>query len=266
MTRTPLRAAIVAALAGTAAIASSPALAQTGTPIPVTTLTPGTLTICTYPGFAPFTSFTSSGAWVGWDASFLTRFATQQGLAVKTVSVDPFDGMWKRPGEDQCDIAAAGIGNEPARRAQSPGTTWSITYYEVIRAFAVRKGSTLTGPQDLAGKTVIVTKDSTADQDIQQQIRQHHVKNVTVRYTDNEGAAVKMVSRGKVFAYGGGLGSIQYQAKRFTNIRVAWPHRILLPNGKRGTEPFSYPVRTADTGLIEALNAFIAANKASYGK
>ena len=109
-----------------------------------------------------------------------------------------------------------------------------ITYYTVIRAFAVRRGSTLTGPQDLAGRTVIVTKDSTADQDIQQQIRQHHVKGVTVRYTDNEGAAVKMVSQGKVFAYGGGLGSIQYQAKRFRNIKVAWPHRILVPGAQRG--------------------------------
>lgn len=136
----------------------------------------------------------------------------------------------------------------------------------MIRAFAVRKGSTLTGPQDLAGQTVIVTKGSTAGQDIQQQIRQKRVKGVTVRYTDNEGAAVQMVSQGKVFAYGGGLGSIQYQAKRFRNIKVAWPHRILLPNGMPGSEPFSYPVRTADTGRIQALNAFITANKASCGK
>ena len=231
-----------------------------------TTITPGTLTICTYPGFAPFTSFDSSGQWQGWDANFLTKFATEQGLAVKTISVTPFDGMWKRPGEDQCDIAAAGIGNQPARRAESPGTTWSITYYVVIRAFAVRKGTTLTGVQDMAGKTIIVTKGSTADQDITQQIKQHHVKDVTVRYTNNEGAAVAEVSKGQVFAYGGGLGSIQYQAKRFPNIAVAWPHRILLPNGKLGTEPFSYPVRTADTGLVEALNAFIRANRSSYGK
>ena len=41
---------------------------------------------------------------------------------------------------------------------------------------------------------------------------------------------------------------------------------MLLANGRSGTEAFSYPVRTADTGLIQALNAFIAANKASYGK
>jgi len=108
----------------------------------------------------------------------------------------------------------------------------------VRRAFAVRKGSTPSGPQDLAGKVVIVTRGSTADQDIQQQIRQHHVKDVTVRYTNNEGAAVKMVSQGKVFACGGGLGS----------------------------EPFPYPVRTADAGLVKAFNAFIAASRASYGK
>jgi len=231
-----------------------------------TTITPGVLSICTYPGFAPFTSFDASGQWVGWDASFLAKFATQQGLTVKTVSVTPFNGMWKRPGVGQCDLAAAGIGNQANRRAESPGTTWSNTYYVVVRAFAVRKGTTLTGVQDMAGKTVIVTRGSAADEDIKQQIRQHHVKGVTVRYTNDEGAAVAQVSRGKVFAYGGGLGSIQYQAKRFPNIKVAWPHRMLLANGKLGRETFSYPVRTADTGLVEALNAFIAANRPTYGK
>ncbi|MBM3665551.1 MAG: transporter substrate-binding domain-containing protein [Actinobacteria bacterium] len=127
MTRTSLRAALAAALVGTAAIAAYPALASPAA-APPTTLTPGTLTICTYPGFAPFTSFDASGAWVGWHASFLIRFATQQGLAVKTVSVVPFDGIWKRPGENQCDIAAAGIADQPAHRARAPGgrspTTW----------------------------------------------------------------------------------------------------------------------------------------------
>lgn len=232
----------------------------------VTTLTPGALTVCTYPGFAPFDQVGADGRWQGWDATFITGFATQEGLAVKVVPVQQFNGIWQLPGRDRCDVAAAGIGNEPQRRAQSPGTTWSSTYYTVIRAFAVRKGSTLTGPKDLAGKTVIVTKGSTADQDLVQQVKQHHVPHVTIRYTDNEGAAVALVARGKVFAYGGGLGSVQYQARRFRNIKVVWPHRMLMPNGTLGREVFSFPVRTASTGVVQALNAYIAANKPRYGK
>ncbi len=262
MIRTPLRGAIAAALLGSGLMAQ----AATARAIPPTTLVPGTLTVCAYPGFAPVTSFDARGAWVGTDASFLTRFAAQEGLAVRPVTVASFHGMWKRPGRDECDIAAGGIANLPARRAASPGTRWSRPYYEVLRAFAVRTGSTLTRAQDLAGKTVIVTKGSTAEQDLLQQIRRHRVKGVTVRYTTNEAAAVRMVSRGKAFAYGGGLISIRYQAGRFRNIEAAWPHRMLLADGKSGTEAFSYPVRSADTALVDALNAFIAANKSRYGK
>ncbi len=212
------------------------------------------------------TSFDPAGAWVGTDASFLRRFAAQAGLSVTVMPVRSFAGMWARPGRDECDIAAGGIADLPSRRAASPGTTWSRPYYEVLRAFAVRKGSTLTGPEGLAGRTVIVTRGSTAEYDLRQQIRRNHLRGVNVLYATGESAAVAMVSRGAAFAYGGGLISIRYQAKRFRNITVAWPHRMLLANGRSGTEAFSYPVRTADTGLIQALNAFIAANKASYGK
>lgn len=249
------------AVAGLVAVA--PVTAAAAAPV---TITPGTLTVCAYPAFAPFSSMDASGAWVGWDATFLTRFAQQQGLTVTTVSISPFAGIWKRPGTGECDIAAAGIGDQPGRRSASPGTTWSIPYYSVIRAFAVRRGTTLAGPQDLAGKVVIVTPGSAAHQDLRQQIRQHHVKGVTIRYTHRGCRAVGLVARGKAFAYGGGLGSIQYHAARYRNVTVAWPHRILLPDGRTGTEPFAYPVRTADTGLVAALNAFIAANRASYGR
>lgn len=253
----------IRALAAAGVASLTPVTAAAAAPV---TITPGTLTVCAYPAFAPFSSVDSSGAWVGWDAAFLTRFAQEQGLTVTPVPVTPFAGIWKRPGTGECDVAAAGIGDQPARRSASPGTTWSIPYYSVIRAFAVRRGSTLDGPQDLAGRTVIVTPGSAAHQDLRQQIRQHHVKGVRIRYTHRGCRAVGLVAKGKAFAYGGGLGSIQYQAARYRNITVAWPHRILLPNGRTGTEPFAYPVRTADTGLVAALNAFIAANRASYGR
>lgn len=259
MTMNPIRVAVVAGVVA-ALSAASVAIA-----VP-TTITPGTLSVCTYPRFAPFTSFGASGEWQGWDAAFLTDFASEQGLAVATESVTPFKGIWTRPGKDECDIAAAGITNLAERRAESPGTTWSSTYYVGVRAFAVRAGTRLRSVEDMAGKTVVVTKGSTSHKDITQQITQYRVMGVTVKYTNDVTAAVDLVSKGKVFAYGGCLGCIQYQAGLVKNIRVAWPHRILLASGARGSEPFAYPVRAADAGLVEALNIFIAENRAKYGK
>lgn len=233
---------------------------------PFTTLTPGTITACTYDGFAPFSELNAEGEWTGWDPAFLRPFAAQNGLTLTPVKDLQFNGIWQSPGKNRCDLAAAGITNLAARRAQSPGVTWSATYYYVLRSFIVRKGSTLTGPMDLAGKTVIVTKGSTADLDLVQQIRQHHVPDVTVRYTDNDENGAKAVAQGRAFAYGSGLGSIQAVVKKHPGTKVAWTHHRLLPNGKTGSEPFSYPVRTASTGLVQALNAYIAANKKNYGK
>ena len=74
MTMNPIRVAVVAGVVA-ALSAASVAIA-----VP-TTITPGTLSVCTYPRFAPFTSFGASGEWQGKAGGYAI-----QGLAAAFVS------------------------------------------------------------------------------------------------------------------------------------------------------------------------------------
>ena len=238
----------------------------------IKTLEKCTLKVCLYPGFKPFTSWEEKDpVWRGWDVVYLKAFAKTYGLTFKAIKIDAFLGIWKLPGEDSksCDIAAAGISDLPDRRAESPGTKWSKTYYTVDRAYLVRSGDTLDKVEDLAGKkiTVIVTKGSTADTDLQNRLRQARnagvkVDGVTIGYTDQEAEAAKLVRDGKAFAYGGGYGSVLALAPKGSGLKVTWTHCNMVEVSKNVfkeySEPFSFVVRSADTGLPEALDRYIS--------
>ena len=129
-------------------------------------LEPGILKACLYPGFAPFTS-KSDDALVGWDVDYLRSFADEHGLEFQPVEVADFNDIWLRPGRGECDVAGTGISITPDRTEQlGSAAAWSDRYYSVARSFAVRSGTHLTGIEDLAGRTVIVTKGSTAAIDL----------------------------------------------------------------------------------------------------
>jgi hypothetical protein len=77
---------------------------------------------------------------------------------------------------------------------------------------------------------------------------------------------------GVPFAYGGGYGSVQdlscgdgsgnddcsYGEQALATI---WPHCNMAEDGNGYAEPFSFVVRAADTGLLQALNCFIQDQK-----
>jgi hypothetical protein len=60
------------------------------------------------------------------------------------------------------------------------------------------------------------------------------------------------------FAFGSGLGTVEYLVAKFGGMKVVWPHCLMMPDGTLAGEPFSFVVRAQSTGLIAALNAFIA--------
>lgn len=227
------------------------------------TLQPGKLLVCLYPNFQPFVGKDAKGVWSGWDYDYLQAFAKQQGLKLVVVESPIFDGIWNMPGANQCDIAGSGISDLLARR-NATGTkgVWSNTYYYVLRSFAVKKGAKLKSLEDLAGKRVIVTLNSTADLDLANRIScaGDRPKMEIVRNND-ETAAVAEVEAGKAFAYGGGLGSIETLVEG-KDLEVAWTHRFMTAKADgcaETSEPFSFVVRAASTGLIEAFNSFVCA-------
>lgn len=230
----------------------------------ISTLQPGSLTVCTFSGFPPTSYAGPGGAWAGLDARFLRRFAASAGLAVDARIARSFDGIWRRPGAGECDVAAAGISVTDERRQDMPGATFTSGYHTTLRAFVVRKGSTLTGVRGLAGKTILVGKGTIAQQDVQRRVRRAGVKGVRVRFGSGEVASRRAVRAGRAFAYETDDLSAEQAARLDPRLAVAWVHPRLDARGRNAREVLAYVVRDASTGLLPALNAFIAAERATY--
>jgi membrane-bound lytic murein transglycosylase MltF len=242
------------------------------TPAPdVRTLEPGVLKVCLYPGFAPFSEQDDKGEFIGWDIAYLKDFAATQGLRVEAVEAKSFDGIWLEPAKGTCDVAASGISDAASRRvATGEGAQWTQHYYNVLRAFLVRSGDagSLTSIEDLRGRTVVVTANSTADDDLRNRLQRAGITTTKIVDTASDEDAARDVQdagpAGEPFAFAAGLGTVELLAKRLPGLEVAWPHCNMLADGTNTQESFSFVVRSESTGLLDALNGFIASPDAKY--
>jgi ABC-type amino acid transport substrate-binding protein len=233
----------------------------------VTTLEPGVLKVCLYPGFAPF-AIKGDDGWSGWDPEYLAAFAEEQGLQFEPVEVGTFNDIWMRPGNDECDVAGTGITVTEARKQQT-GTAidWTDDYYSVARSLAVRKGTKITSVEDLAGQTVVTTKGATADIDLLARIAAAGLTDVKVEYVNDEAVGTRRVAEAGPdgpIGFAAGVGSIDTLAASIPGIEATWIHCMMLPDGTESSEPFAFTVRSGSTGVAAALNAFIAAPTTAY--
>ena len=234
----------------------------------VTTLATGQLTVCTYGGFAPVCYKTATGQLIGLDVSFLTRFAERLGLAISLVERQ-FDGIWALPCANVCDIAGAGVMRREDRPT-GPGGSWSDAYFEVERSLLVRTAdkAAFDNPAALSGKKIVVTRGSTADIDARTRYPRCSilfVDEVAKDKPDPQDYIVKtLIAQHKVDAFGEGDVSNQYLRDKYAKdvaggLALADVHRI---DGL--AETFNFITRNASTGVLAALNRFIAANKKCY--
>ncbi len=234
----------------------------------VTTLHAGRLTVCTYGGFAPVCFKDADGNLVGLDVSFLTRFAESEGLALDMID-RTFDGIWALPDMNVCDIAAAGITKLDSRYV-GEGASWSDAYFQVNRSLLVRSAEQLVFDDhaSLVGKKIVVTRGSTADIDAQTRYPDctlQYVDEVAMGQQDQQEYVVKtLLADREADAFGEGDVSNRYLRDTYGKdveggLVLADIHPIDGPD-----ETFSFVARNASTGLLERLNAFIAANKDSY--
>jgi len=263
MTTRPLRTPAIAAAA-----AASLALAATAQASvePIRTLVPDTLTVCAFTGFPPTSYSDARGNWKGHDADFLRGFASSRGLALSARESTAFDGIWRRPGSDECDVAAAGITITDARASDARGATFSAPYHSTLRAFVVRRGTRLTGVGGLAGKTVLVGKGTIAEEDVRTRVKRARIAGVRIRYGGGEQANRRAVLAGQAFTYETDDLSAEQAARSDHRLAVAWVHPRMTASGRAARGSLGYPVRTASTGLVQALNAYIAVNKGNYGR
>ena len=235
----------------------------------VTTLVSGRLTVCTYGGFAPVCYKNPAGQLIGLDVSFLTRFAESLGLAIATIE-QPFDGIWKLPGGDVCDVAGAGV-MQRADRLVGPCGSWSDAYFQVERSLLVRlaEKAEFDDYKNLTGKKIVVTKGSTADIDAQKRYPHCTIQFVEdvvpMGQRDAQEYIVKtLIADRKADAFGEGDVSNQYLANKYGRdvaggLALADIHAI---GGM--TETFNFITRNASSGVLERLNVFIALNKGCY--
>lgn len=239
----------------------------------VKTLRPGTLTVCTYGGFAPVCHRDRFGVLTGYDVGFLTRFASSLGLDMVTLE-RPFDELWRRPGNDECDVAGAGI----MRRENRPigdHASWTTSYFEVKRSLLVRAADKARFEADGAargeGMRIVATQGSTADYDA----RTRYPNRAALLYLADLSALikdpvqpqreiVKLIAEGHVDAFGEGDVSNEYLRdsynRQFNGVELA----VADSHDIDEQETFNLIVRDASEGLLAALDRYIAQNKGSY--
>ena len=208
-----------------------------------------TLTVCTYTHFAPF-SYEKDGKIVGTDITLLKRFARSQGLDAR-FEVTEFPDIWTRPGRGECDIAAAGIGSI-ADRDPGRGGCWSAPYAFVRRSLLVRRSDarSMRGPEDLAGRSIVVTADSAADVDARIRYAPIGANIVTAQPPQDE--MVRRLLNGEIDAYAGGETSNRYLVESEPRLAVVDVHSMEPP------ETLHFAVRRVGPGLVEALNEFLS--------
>jgi len=233
----------------------------------VTTMADGVLKVCLYEDIPPVAELGTDGSWTGWDVDFLSGFADPIGLKFEPVPFDYFDGIWRQPGEGVCDITGSGLTYTQERVEETPRAVWSDTYFTAERSFIVRAGEedSLTGVGDLANKTVIMWPGSAGEVDLNRRIEKGGVSGVTVRYAEGPLSAIEMVRDGDAYAFGWDLTNTRFLVARYPGLAIAWAHPMMAADGSEKSETYSYVVLKADTGLIEALNAYIAENRGTYG-
>lgn len=165
-----------------------------------------------------------------------------------------FDRIWERPLRGEVDIAAGGIAPSECRRL--PGLAWSTPYYTVQRSLVVRteERAELQTMADFAGRTIAVTRGSTADLDTQRR------KPDTARivYFDRQESAIEDLFRGRIDAFGtGDICSHHLAAQNPDRLAVTDVHETETP------ERFAFAMDMGSE-LLTSLNTFIEKNSHHY--
>ena len=208
-------------------------------------LKPGILTVCASTAFAPVLYRDKDGALRGSDVAFLSSFAARRGLGVAFLDF-PFDGLWLRPGRDECDVAAAGLTEFESRH--SPGVVWSNPYYTVLRTLLIRRdqAARLKTIADFPGKTIGFVRVSSAEFDV----RARAPKDAVLKPYDDAGLGIGDLQRGALDAFADGSVTSNYYVAQFPDLAIIDAHSL------DPTEGLSFAVREK-SGLRDALSRYV---------
>lgn len=120
---------------------------------------PGRLTICTHLPYKPFEFINKDGKVVGFDVDILDLLAKKLGVKEKVISID-----WNQITSGavfaarKCDVA---MGGETITKKRAEVVRFSAPYFDATQVLLVKKGSGISGLEDLKGKRLGVQTDTT---------------------------------------------------------------------------------------------------------
>ena len=222
------------------------------------TIVQDVLTVCTYTEFAPFT-YEERGEIKGSDILLLKLFAREMGLNTNFIQ-KPFNGLWNTPGNGECDVAAAGMMDREERILGKNGV-WSRSYMLVKRSLLIRRvdATILKGPDDFAGRKIVVTPESTAHIDANERYLPRGATIIPSVPSQDE--IVGQILAHAVDAFGEGNVSNEYLANKYVDrdgiplLMLADIHEMEIP------EALQFAVRSKDKRLLNCLNDFISRYK-----
>lgn len=113
----------------------------------------GKLVVATSPDFPPFENLDQAGNVVGWDIDVAQALADKLGVKLEVQQME-FDAVLSSVAAGKVHIGMAGISNTEER---DKSVDFSMNVFNSSQMIIVREDNTsITGPMDLAGKTVAV--------------------------------------------------------------------------------------------------------------
>lgn len=113
---------------------------------------------------------------VGLDVDLAQEIAARLGVTATLVNVG-WDGLYDSLLVSKCDALISGLPYDPFRTEEA---AFSISYFNAAPVLLVRAGETaVTGPKDLAGRTLAVTWGSAGD--VEASALQRKLRDLTVR-------------------------------------------------------------------------------------
>ncbi len=214
----------------------------------ICTLEPGVLKVAIANTFPPVVMTDGNGKPGGTDIEFLTRFASENKLAVEWVTV-PFEGIWKYAANDQVDISANGISPLPSRK--TPGMHFSEPYIHVKRTLIIRKADAarLRTIKDFGGKTIGYVAGAIPELDL----KKRALKSTTLVDMKSFADGIDALRKGHIDAIGEGDITSNYFVKDNPDLAVVDSHEY----DPKSPETLTFAIRNKGCELSARLNNFI---------
>lgn len=243
---------LLAVLVLAAVFALAACNAGDATPTAPATANLGTVKIGTNAEYPPFESVDEKGAIVGFDIDLVTAIGKAGGFTPEFVNTR-WDGIFVALASGEFDAVSSAVTITDERKKTM---SFSDPYFNAGQTIAVKQGSAIAKPEDLAGKKVGVQLGTTGDLWISAKAEAGEIAAEVVRY-DEITLAFQALGNGDIDA-------IVNDAPTSADIIKANPELAVTLVGEPFTDEFyGIAVRTERADLLKAINDGLAKIKAS---